>query len=234
MATPDMAAGPTASSLVKYDVPVLVSTNKGGSASIPGMTETQDMLNSILPPREWTKDGELWVQHVSATPATRVDVISLQESLDHALQQRQARETGICPIREELYAQCLDELIRQITVNCLERGLLLKRVRDELRDTAASYQSLYESSVAYGMRKALVAEQRRGALRQLIAKLSAHKAALETEAAGLESRLSSLEEDEKAKREAASASHEDEVRRLREQNAALKAQLEELLAPPSK
>ncbi|KAA0166279.1 hypothetical protein FNF27_05209 [Cafeteria roenbergensis] len=229
-----MAAGPTASSLVKYDVPVLVSTNKGGSASIPGMTETQDMLNSILPPREWTKDGELWVQHVSATPATRVDVISLQESLDHALQQRQARETGICPIREELYAQCLDELIRQITVNCLERGLLLKRVRDELRDTAASYQSLYESSVAYGMRKALVAEQRRGALRQLIAKLSAHKAALETEAAGLESRLSSLEEDEKAKREAASASHEDEVRRLREQNAALKAQLEELLAPPSK
>lgn len=51
MATPDMPAGPSASSLVKYDVPVLVSTNKGGGASIPGMTETQDMLNSILPPR---------------------------------------------------------------------------------------------------------------------------------------------------------------------------------------
>jgi hypothetical protein len=29
-----------------------------------------------------------------------------QEQLDQKLQQRQARETGICPIREELYAQC--------------------------------------------------------------------------------------------------------------------------------
>ena len=30
----------------------------------------------------------------------------LQEDLDKKLQQRQARETGICPVREELYAQC--------------------------------------------------------------------------------------------------------------------------------
>lgn len=53
---------------------------------------------------------------------------------------RQARETGICPIREELYAQCFDELIRQVTINCAERGLLLLRVRDELRMTIAAYQ----------------------------------------------------------------------------------------------
>lgn len=52
----------------------------------------------------------------------------------------QARETGICPIREELYAQCFDELIRQVTINCAERGLLLLRVRDEMRMTTAAYQ----------------------------------------------------------------------------------------------
>ena len=96
---------------------------------------------------EWTSDGQLWVQYVSSTPATRLDVINLQvrrptpaascvacrssctacmtslscglvvprhwvrdtfcaqEQLDQKLQQRQAREPGICPIREELYAQ---------------------------------------------------------------------------------------------------------------------------------
>ena len=75
------------------------------------------------------------------------------------LQLRQARETGICPVREELYAQCFDELIRQVTINCAERGLLLLRVRDELRMTIAAYQTLYESSIAFGMRKALQAEQ---------------------------------------------------------------------------
>lgn len=77
------------------------------------------------------------------------------------MQQRQARETGICPIREELYAQCFDELIRQVTINCAERGLLLLRVRDEIRMTIAAYQTLYESSIAFGMRKALMAEQKK-------------------------------------------------------------------------
>ena len=56
--------------------------------------------------REFTEAGQLWVQYVSATPATKADVINLQEELDKRLMQKQARETGICPIREELYSQC--------------------------------------------------------------------------------------------------------------------------------
>ncbi len=90
-----------------------------------------------------------------------MDVINLQEDLDKRLLSRQARETGICPIREELYAQCFDELIRQITIQCAERGFLLVRVRDEIKMTMDAYQTLYESSIAYGMRKALMAEQRK-------------------------------------------------------------------------
>ena len=33
-------------------------------------------------------------------------MINLQEQLDMRLQQRQARETGICPVRRELFSQC--------------------------------------------------------------------------------------------------------------------------------
>ena len=33
------------------------------------------------------------------------------------------------------------------------------RVRDEIKMTIQAYQTLYESSIAYGMRKALQAEQ---------------------------------------------------------------------------
>jgi hypothetical protein len=47
------------------------------------------MLTSDLFRREWTEDGQLWVQYVSSTPATRLDVINLQEKLDQQLQQRQ-------------------------------------------------------------------------------------------------------------------------------------------------
>ena len=59
----------------------------------------------------------------------------LREMLDQKLMERQARESGICPVREELFSQCFDELIRQITINCAERGFLLVRVRDEIRMT---------------------------------------------------------------------------------------------------
>ena len=37
------------------------------------------------------------------------------QNLDKRLLERKARETGICPVREELYTQCLDELIRQVS-----------------------------------------------------------------------------------------------------------------------
>jgi len=140
---------------------------------------TEDILNSILPPREWTDDGKHYVQYVSSTPATRLDVINLQEELDKRLQQRQARETGICPVREELYSQTFDELIRQVTINCAERGLLLLRVRDEIRMTIAAYQTLYESSVAFGMRKALQAEQGKSDLENRIVQLENEKKDLE-------------------------------------------------------
>lgn len=55
------------------------------------------------------EDTQLWIQQVSSTPSTRMDVVHLQEQLDLKLQQRQARETGICPVRRELYSQCFGE-----------------------------------------------------------------------------------------------------------------------------
>ena len=45
-----------------------------------------------------------------------------------------------------------------MTINCAERGLLLLKVRDEIQMTIAAYQTLYESSVAFGVRKALQGE----------------------------------------------------------------------------
>lgn len=44
-----------------------------------------------------------------------------------------ARDGGICPIRETLYNEAFDEVIRQVTVNCSERGLLLLRLKNELK-----------------------------------------------------------------------------------------------------
>ena len=55
-----------------------------------------------------------------------------------------------------------------MTINCAERGLLLLRVRDEVRMTIAAYQTLYESSIAFGMRKALMAEQKKAEMQATV------------------------------------------------------------------
>jgi dynein light intermediate chain, axonemal len=234
---------PQTQSLVKYDTKIQVSTSLKGRGKSPRKgkqlasiekAQAEDVLNSILPPRESTEDGQLWVQYVSSTPATRQDVIKLQEDLDSLLEAKQARETGICPIREELYAQCFDELIRQVTINCTERGLLLLRVRDEIRMTIQAYQTLYESSIAFGMRKALQAEQRKENMDRAIKSLNEDCDTLKHEVEDLEKEIADIELREKEREEREERNHQEEVNFKKRANQHLKEQLESLLATPNK
>ena len=51
-------------------------------------------------------------------------------------------------VRRELYAQCLDELIRETTISCVERGLLMLRLRDEARMTLHAYMVRLSCSIS--------------------------------------------------------------------------------------
>lgn len=231
--------------LVKYDNPVLVTKHeeKKDSSSIKSprpksapptadaRRETEEILNSILPPKEWEEDGQMWRQHVSTTPATRLDVVNVQEQLDMRLQQRQARETGICPIRRELYNQCFDEIIRQVTINCAERGLLLLRVRDELKMTVEAYQALYCSSVAFGMRKALQSEQGKSDLQKDVDQLREERTDLDRQLTDLRQRAEQADRRAAELRLAEEKKHAEEISFLKKTNAQLKAQLEGIIAP---
>ena len=57
---------------------------------------------------------------------------------------RDAKESGV-PIREELYNDCFEEIIRQITIKCLQRGDLLNRIKLETDYEINYYRQLYES-----------------------------------------------------------------------------------------
>lgn len=160
--------------------------------------------------REWIEESGVWVQHVSKEPASRLDIVSLQEHLDKKLAERKARETGICAVREELYGQCMDELIRHVALDGPERGLLLMRTRDELRMTTDSYKTLFASSVVFGIKKQLRAEQGIPALEEQVAELEGDKSLLELEVQELRSKLEIIEKRE-AERKAA-----DEKRRKEE------------------
>ena len=171
----------------------------------------KDALNKILPPKKITENEKTWVQYVSSTPVTKAEVVTLQEGLDRKLQTQQARETGICPIREKLYHECFDELIRQVTLNCLERGILLMRIKKEIEMTVNSYQTLYESSVAYGIRTLLIAEEDKKNLNVKIQDVQEECEGLEEEIQKLEMTINELKEQDKVEREEAKRKHEEEI-----------------------
>ena len=231
-------------SLVKYGTAILMSTSIGGKkvpakkgkalAPLAVVQRNEDFLNSILPPIDYVEQDQLWVRYVSPTPATKTDVINLQDDLDKRLQARGARATGICPIREELYAQYFDELIRQITINCAERGFLLVRARDELRMTINAYQKLYESSIAYGMRKALMSEQRKNQMQTEIKTLEDTCEKLTNEIKKMEEQVEEMQRKDEEDRAQDQKTHDEKVKYLNDLNTECKNELEAVLSTPVK
>ncbi len=183
--------------------------------SNPSEVET---LNAMFLPREWEENGKKYIQYVSPEKATRDQAKDLFKALDEKIKERQAREKGICPVREELYAQCFDEIIRQVTIECPERGLLLLRVRDEIRMTIASYQTLYESAILFGIRKQMQAESGKEELKRKLEDLEKQKVELTNRKIQLDNQLKALEKRIQERNEIETNRRDQEGLFLRTQN----------------
>ena len=91
-------------SLLKFETPVLVenlnATRKRKVQPVepnPNQ-ETIDFLDTLLPPRT-VIDGPMEFRlHASAIQTSRLDVIKLEEQLDHLLKERKARDKGKVPV----------------------------------------------------------------------------------------------------------------------------------------
>ena len=142
-------------------------------SAIDSPPPTDDILNAILPPREWVSEGEHYIQYVYSKQASREDVDNLRKYLNIRLSNRQARhnKNDICPVKQELYDQCFNEIIRQVTISEPDRGLLLLRVRDEIKHTIQAYYTLYNSAVTFSQRKMLQAEHGKPELKRQIEEL---------------------------------------------------------------
>lgn len=174
------------------------------------------------------EESGTWVQYVSKEQASRLDVIALQEQLDNKLNERKARETGICPVREELYSQTMDELIRQVTIDGPERGLLLMRVRDEIRMTVDAYKTLFSNSVNFGIKKQLRAEQGIPELENNVQDLEAQKSQLELEVYELRSKLDMIEKRENERKNADEKRRKEELDFLKYQGQHLDSFLKQM------
>lgn len=190
---------------------------------------TEGILRNIMPPRRYQVGDSLYYQEVSSCPASRMDVIQLTQALNQQLDTRGAKMTGICPVRRELFSQVFDELIRQLTIHCAERGLLLLRVRNEVATTLAALQSIYASGVVFGLQKSLAREADRNRQTAKIQSLQNEITLLRKKIQVEALNCRALEEKEANRLAAATRRAEDDVNFLRKGHDQLKAQLEDIL-----
>uniref|UniRef100_A0A0A9WXL9 33 kDa inner dynein arm light chain, axonemal n=1 Tax=Lygus hesperus TaxID=30085 RepID=A0A0A9WXL9_LYGHE len=97
----------------------------------------------------WMENGELWTQVVSPATTKRNEIRLLYDDVNRRLWMRHARPFGVCRVRYEIMRQLLDELTRQVTVTCAERGLFLVRIRAELNYTIQVYHYMWRDTMEY-------------------------------------------------------------------------------------
>lgn len=100
--------------------------------------------------------------------------------------------------------------------------------------TIQAYQTLYESSIAFGMRKALMAEQKKTEMQQNIKNLETTSEDLEREVENLEQEIFDMEKRDEEERLREQKAHEDQVEYLKALNQDYKNELESILSTPKK
>jgi len=172
-----------ARSLITYDVPIAPDDPKKSlrlrqKLGFSG-PDTRDVdpnvrvvIDSFIKPRTWVDGNVQWVQHASPFPAARIDCSNTRSKLHRLSKELGARPTGICPVRSRLHSECFLEVIRQVTAECWERGLLLLRQFRERVEMQKSHRELFESRVGYAFRLALKGEKDTAAM---VTQIESHK-----------------------------------------------------------
>lgn len=125
-----------------------------------------------------------------------LEIIQLSQSLDQALKDHQIEPDGLNPLRNGLYTDYFEQLLTLLDEydECSDLVLLLSRFKDELTMTSASYKKLYESSVTFGIQKALTAQREKDDLKAKIQVLQEQEKSLQDQNEFLLRKIDVLEE----------------------------------------
>lgn len=184
----------------------------------------EDALDQLFPPQH-LPDGSLC--RSSREHISRMDVINLQESLEYRCKKENARPHGVCPVREAIYAEAMDEIMRQTTILCPERGLLLAELRNELQETNETYDLLFESACQYAVRKGIQRDLKRTMEAQL-QELSSEARRLENRVHEYHAKYDGIDKRFREQQAAEEKRHQEEVQFLKKGNLQLTTEIKRL------
>ncbi|KEG15527.1 dynein arm light chain [Trypanosoma grayi] len=229
--------------LIRYDVPFAPSDAKRSCRlrqrlGLQNEARTVDpnvrvVIDTFITPRAWRDEaGVLWVQHGSPYPASRTDTVETHEKLRRRLEETGAKRTGVCPIRSLLLAECFLEVIRQVTAECWERGLLLLSIHSERTAAQTAHRELFESRVGHAFRLALKGEKDTSRVLQDIEKLRQRVEELAEEEKMLRQKCDELSAKGEEQMLILEKQHGDEIAAIKKEGQQKRNQLESMIAVP--
>ena len=198
----------------------------------PEKESLKNFLDAILPPKKVHEGGLIFYHFVSCDSAIVNDILKLHKNLQNQMKVRGAKESGICPIREELYNECFEEIIRQVTINCLQRGDLLNTIKLEMNYEINYYRQLYESLIAFSLRKVLQEKKKKIMLENKREKLKKEIEELQNEINEKNKMLKQRMEEENKKEEQAMKDHKQAMKVLKDDNENKSKKAVEILTQP--
>lgn len=90
-------------------------------------------LDKLFPPKSITNEGEVKTIRASRKQANLFDIHKLNDDLDNIINTTLENEqTGFSRKLLAVHTEMFDELIRQEMIACLERGLMLQDIKNEV------------------------------------------------------------------------------------------------------
>jgi len=212
----------TAKTMVQHGIRLIMEGERAGRHAAAGLSVSGGLSMPRGGPGLLSSSGPM---RQPPTSSPRLDAIVLKDQLNREMRERQAKYTGICPVREKIYVAVFDELIASVARDQSKRGVLLRRVHAEARMTIDAYRTVFESSIDFGGKKLMEAVETKGDLEERIAVLDREIAALRANVVELQNLCESLEQREEQKAKQYEVKDKEEVDLVTE-----KQQLEELLA----
>lgn len=191
----------------------------------------EEALARLFPPTEagLDSDGNMKASVASTGYIDRMTVIHLQDSIDKRVKELEARPIGVDPIREGIYADALNEIIRQVAVLCPERGMLLAELRDEVQETNDTYDLLFDSACQYATRKGIERDLKRTMQKQQN-ELTSEVRRLENRVHELRAKYDGIDKRFNEQRAAEEKVHQEEVQFLKKGNLQLTTEIKRLTA----
>ncbi|CAM9168157.1 unnamed protein product [Ectocarpus sp. 13 AM-2016] len=183
------------------------------------------VLKAILPNREYANVAGEWVQTVSGTVRTRGELEKVQNTVEARLATLQARPGAVCAVRESVFSELYDEVIREITLQNPERGLLLLRLRDETRMNLDTYAEIYRDSVAFSRRNVEGARQELDGVQSALSKLQSQTSGLRAHVRSLEANLAYMNRSITYSKVTTDQEHAETLRLAKEEQRALETSI---------